>query len=179
MHRRPAIVALLLLGVAPILGCGVPELSDAAPRARLSTPMQASVGVPVLLDASASFDPDGVVAAYTFWAGDGRPSVTMATPELRHTFESPGAFEVAVVVRDAAGQLSRATQLVVVVEAQTGCRETGDCPIGGECRGDEGLCFAAPGGDGGLAECERAGGCAEGRDCRGGLCLRPMAVSTP
>ncbi len=176
---RRASVALTVLSAALLPGCGVRERVDAAPRARLSAPLQAAVGVPVLLDASGSFDPDGVVVAYTFWAGDGHAATTLATPELRPVFDMPGAFEVAVVVRDGAGQLSRATQLVVVSENASGCHVTGDCPVDAECRGDEGRCFPVSAAAGGPAECERGDGCGEGRDCRGGLCLRPSDDATP
>jgi hypothetical protein len=177
--RSPYLLALLLASTGLLQACGGAAVLDAAPRARLSSPLEVAAGVSVLLDASASFDPDGLVAAYTFSTGDARAAETLTTPELRHVYTKPGAYEVAVVVRDATGQLSRATQLVVVRDRVSACDAAHDCPLGAECRADVRLCYTAPGGTGGIAECEGDEACEAGRSCRGGLCLTPSGAFAP
>ena len=178
--RRLLSIAVASLLASLAVGCdgaGLPLDAGAPPRARLAAPLEAPVGRPVVLDASAAWDPDGSVLAYTFWPGDGSSARVSTSPELTHHFEAAGAYEVAVVVRDAAGQLARATRLVVVDESAAGCATSADCALGAECRVDLGLCyFGGPGTSSGEAECDADEACAEGTRCLSGLCLAPPAV---
>lgn len=145
-------------------------MGNLAPRARLSAPLNAPVSESVLFDASASFDPDGTVVEYTFSFSDDPQQVTQTTPEINHTFAQAGAYEVAVVVRDAHGLLARATQLVVVRADAPTCVVSSDCSLGTECR--ERLCYAVGAGTGtGLADCKADTECTSGSICRAGLCL--------
>jgi hypothetical protein len=174
---RPAAIAIVTLA-ALLAACGGEAASEeatasAAPRARLAAPLYAPLGVAVLLDAGASYDPDGTIVSYAFSFSDGEGQVTLSTSEASHVFTQEGAFEVAVVVRDDAGLLSRATQLVVVRDAPPSCDSAIDCSLGAECRTDLKLCYATgPGVGSGDAECQLDENCGDGLVCRAGICLR-------
>lgn len=170
---RPFAIAVLSLTVG-LVACGDPTgattLGNAAPRARLAAPLNAPVGRPITFDASASFDPDGTVREYTFSFSDDSRPVTLTTPESMHVFTQPGAYEVAVVVRDEHGALSRATQLVLVREDPPACQVTSECSLGAECR--ESLCYVTGfGSSTGIADCKSDAECDSGLKCRAGLCL--------
>lgn len=169
---RLVLIASLLMG-APACGGNLGEhdpLHNARPRARLSVPLVAPLGVPVVLDAGNSFDPDGTVVEYTFVVNDDSSPVSLSTPELVHTFHQTGAFEVAVVVRDNAGGLARVNQLVVVREDHPFCVDSSECGIGEECR--DSLCFS----NSDLradasAECAVDHDCGADWNCWAGICL--------
>jgi hypothetical protein len=172
MMRRAAIAVMFaavgLAACGDVQGAG--QLGNVAPRARLTAPLSAPVGVPVTLDAGASFDPDGIVSEYTFSFTDGSRSVTQTTPDVSHVFSQPGVYEVAVVVKDSSGALARATQLVIVRSDPPSCSATSDCTLGAECR--ERLCYVTGVGSGaGTADCKTDSECSPGLNCRAGLCL--------
>jgi len=173
MQRAFARLLSLIALPAALAACG--ELGTAvgaAPRARLSAPLYVQAGQPVQLDASAAYDPDGTVVAFTFWAGDGSAAQTGGLPDMTHVFAAPGAYEAAVVVRDDAGQLARATQLVVVREDAPACQTVADCPLGAECRADLHLCYAGGAGvASGAADCDSDQACTRNARCVAGLCL--------
>lgn len=179
MRRLFHIVGLCAL--AALVACGGPASSpfsqNLLPRARLSAPLSVAAGEPVLFDAGASYDPDGTVVDYTFFFSDG-VRATLPTPEIFHTFDAPGAYEVTVVVRDDGGLLAKATQIVVVRADAALCRAASDCPIGAECRDD--LCYS-PGSEAGstVAECLVASDCGGGFTCRAGLCLSVRGATLP
>lgn len=177
---RPLAAIALLLAAA----CGGPQspeaLRNVPPRARLAAPVYAPVGEAVVLDASASFDPDGTVVEYTFLFSDvsqglagGR--LTLGTPEISHEFTEAGVYEIAVVVRDDAGQLGRATQMVIVRTDPPSCTDASSCALDAQCQflsGGSGLCYATGSRPGpGVAECVDDRKCGEGSTCRSGLCL--------
>ena len=176
MVRLSAIAIVTL--AALLTACGGEAASQeaatsAAPRARLAAPLYAPLGTAVVLDAGDSYDPDGAIVSYAFSFSDGVGQVTLPASETSHVFTQEGAFEVAVVVRDDAGLLSRATQLVVVRDAPPSCETTSDCSLGAECRADVKLCYATgPGVGSGDAECQQDESCGEGLVCRAGICLR-------
>lgn len=181
--RRLSASSVGIVLAALVSACGgttpTPDIANATPRARLAAPLYAPVGQPVTLDAGAAYDPDGALVAYTFSFSDGSPQATLPTAEVQHTFTIPGAFEVAVIVRDDGGLLARATQLVVVRNDPPACLLASDCQLGTECRTDHGLCYATgPGVGSGDAECETDEACGGGLTCRAGICLRaePPAV---
>jgi hypothetical protein len=169
--RSNASLLLSLLALAAVSACGGQgAVGNLAPRARLSAPLNAPMNETVLFDASSSFDPDGTVVEYTFSFSDDPQPVTQSTPEITHAFAQAGAYEVAVVVRDAQGLLARATQLVVVRADAPTCVASSDCSLGSECR--EHLCYAVGVGTGtGLADCKIDAECSAGSMCRAGLCL--------
>lgn len=186
MWRLLAIVSLFF-GLACGGGAGGSPVGNAPPRARLAAPVYAPLGQPVVFDAAASFDPDGTVLEYTFTFSDGSRQVTLSTPEIVHTFEQPGAYDVAVVVRDDGGHLTRATQLVVVIDDVGTCDSSADCSLGAECRCSgldcetaPKLCYETGAGLGlGAAECAVDVDCGTGLTCRAGLCLTSGVDSVP
>ncbi len=184
--RRPPASLLFVLAALTLVACGGQDLSsallqNAAPHARLSAPLYAPVGQPVLLDASDSYDPDGAVVEYTFSFSDGQREVTQPGAQVKHVFQEAGAFEVAVVVRDDGGLLSRATQLVVVRPDPPSCETSADCALGANCRLDIHLCYqSGPGVGSGEAECATDSDCGTGLVCRAGICLKgPAATPAP
>ncbi len=186
-HRpmcRSAASLLLVLAAATLVACGgqqpPAELQNAAPRARLAAPLYAPVGEAVTLDAGDSYDPDGAIVEYTFSFSDGTRQLSLPTAEASHVFQQPGAFEVAVVVRDDGGLLSRATQLVVVRPDPPTCQTSADCALGADCRADVHLCYASgPGVGSGDAECETDAACGTGLVCRAGICLKSASTTSP
>lgn len=191
--RRPAAILRLALAAALVtVACGggtsAGPLHNAVPRARLAAPLYAPIGEPVVLDAGDSWDPDGAVVEYAFSFSDGSRQVTLPVAEVTHTFSQPGAYEVAVIVRDDQGLLGRATQLVVVRQDPAACGESSDCSLGAECRCSFGdceargrLCYAVGAGiSSGVAECALDADCGAGLACRAGLCLTgPADAATP
>jgi hypothetical protein len=174
--RGSAAILVPLTVALSLLACGGQStpapLANGSPRARLAAPLYAPIGEPVTFDANASYDPDGAVVEYTFSFSDGTRQVTLPVGEAQHTFQQPGAYEVAVVVRDDGGLLSRATQLVVVRTDPPQCAAASDCSLGAECRADVHLCYAnGPGAGFGEAECQTDAACGTGLSCRSGLCL--------
>lgn len=72
-----------------------------APTAQLA-PASGTAGAPLLLDATASSDPDGSVASARWVPSDGSGPVTGTTLRT-HTFATPGTYSVSVSVTDAFG----------------------------------------------------------------------------
>ncbi len=112
--------ALLLAAAALTTGCGE-DVTPAsagpndAPLARLEAPLRARAGRPVLLDASGSEDPDGVVAAYIFDCGDGTPYFEALSPQAWHTWDDPGEYTITLSILDDRGSKD-STQVMIVVE---------------------------------------------------------------
>jgi PKD repeat protein len=67
---------------------------------------------PLQFDASASSDPDGSIASYTWQFGDGTAPVTGATPT--HAYASAGTYSVQLTVVDRNGQSATVTKTVAV-----------------------------------------------------------------
>jgi hypothetical protein len=153
-------------------------VANALPRARLAGPLLAPLGVKVVFDAADSFDPDGRVLEYTFSFSDGSRPVSQSTPDIEHVFAQSGAYEVVVVVRDDAGQLAGARQLVVVRTDPPACGGASECQLGAECR--DSLCYTTEAGPGaGVVDCQIDADCGAGLLCRAGLCLSAGAAPTP
>ena len=76
-----------------------------------ANPVRVNPGVPVTFDASASFDPDGTIVAYTWEFGDSTGgSGVVAT----HSYANPGVFTVNLTVVDNQTLSSSATHQVTV-----------------------------------------------------------------
>jgi len=69
-------------------------------------------------DASTSSDPDGSILSYEWEFGDGNTDVT-SDPELSHTFEATGTYDVTLTVTDNGGATSSIT-ISVSVSDQSG-----------------------------------------------------------
>ncbi|MEO1173809.1 MAG: PKD domain-containing protein, partial [Myxococcota bacterium] len=79
------------------------DATNESPVALLRTPVIAPADRPVLLDASASFDPDGDALTYSFELTDGSTPVATADPVLAHLFNGAGLFTVLVRATDRNG----------------------------------------------------------------------------
>jgi len=78
-------------------------------------------GATVILDASASYDPDGEILWYRWSFGDGMIEVTQE-PEVEHTYPGDGTYTVTLVVEDDYGDVSApASQEVVVSGSCSSC----------------------------------------------------------
>jgi YVTN family beta-propeller protein len=82
---------------------GIAITPDQSPTATFSvqTP-RARPGVPVSLDASASKDPDGSIAAFSWNFGDGQ-SANLTTPTARHTYAKAGSYQASLTPTDNEG----------------------------------------------------------------------------
>ena len=83
--------------------------------------MRTGHGATVILDASASYDPDGEILWYRWSFGDGMIEVT-DEPEVEHTYPGDGTYTVTLVVEDDYGDVSApASQEVVVSGSCSSC----------------------------------------------------------
>lgn len=83
--------------------------------------MRTGHGATVILDASASYDPDGEILWYRWSFGDGMIEVTQE-PEVEHTYPGDGTYTVTLVVEDDYGDVSApASQEVVVSGSCSSC----------------------------------------------------------
>jgi PKD repeat protein len=93
-------------GAAAAFTVPCPPLPNEPPRARPGGPYQGSVGVPVTFDGRLSADPDGAPLAFSWFFDDGG---TASGPRPSHTFDTPGTYEVLLVVND--GELDSPTSV--------------------------------------------------------------------
>jgi PKD repeat protein len=93
------------------------ELGEGGPKASFSsTPVQATVGVPVKFDASGSSSPGGSVTDYA-WDFNGSKSYSTdqgGTATVSHTFSSPGTYTVDLRVKDSLGESAVTSETVTV-----------------------------------------------------------------
>jgi Tol biopolymer transport system component len=93
------------------------EAGKGGPKASFaSTPVVASVGVPVRLDASASSSPGGSMTDYA-WDFDGSKSYSLdggGSASESHTFSVPGTYTIDLRVKDSLGETATTSQTVTV-----------------------------------------------------------------
>lgn len=94
----------------------VVEVQNRPPRA-VAEPnaTEAFSGVPFLVDASASLDPDGLIVSYTF-AFDGALEASGTQAQANHTFTTPGLTGVWVTVTDDWGATDRVRITLLVLD---------------------------------------------------------------
>jgi hypothetical protein len=123
---RLAVCALGLFAFV-LVGCGddgatggSARADNVPPVAVLKMPVSAVVGVPVMLDATESDDPDGLIDRYLFeiTAYDEPAEVVLeaASPQLTHTFDVTGRFEVVLTVVDNDGKKASDPNIIDVYE---------------------------------------------------------------
>ncbi len=98
-------VALTLTSDSPSSVCKTVSaqhvvIVNAPPQAAIKANRLAAVNEEVVLDASASHDPDGGIVAYEWNLGDGTTAQGMV---VRHQYRTPGTYNVRLIVRDDAG----------------------------------------------------------------------------
>lgn len=166
--RTPLLLALTALACAAEPDPG-PVTANAPPFARFAAPARIAVGAEAVLDASASFDPDGTLVAYRFVFGDGLPGETSGGPSAVHAWSAPGDYPVVLQVEDDGGLVHEARHHVLVVDgAVEACDASAPCPMGQACR--ETLCWNEGPGD----ACAAPGDCVgEDVGCYGGACTAP------
>jgi len=71
-----------------------------APTADANGPYSGTVGVAVMFDGTASFDPDGTITAYSWDFGDG---ATASGANPTHSYTAAGMYNVTLIVTDDAG----------------------------------------------------------------------------
>ncbi|HEY2053845.1 MAG TPA: PKD domain-containing protein [Solirubrobacterales bacterium] len=79
---------------------GVAIVPQQTPRPAFSVPV-ATAGSPAIFDASASTDPGGAIASYSWSFGDGQTAT--GGPVVSHTFALPGSYRVTLTVDDGEG----------------------------------------------------------------------------
>jgi sugar lactone lactonase YvrE len=95
------------------------ELGDGGPKASFVTsPVDATAGVPVNLDASASSSPSGVSDyAWDFDGSESYASDEGSSATISHTFSTPGTYTVDLRVRDGLGKTASVSRTITVGEA--------------------------------------------------------------
>ncbi len=86
-------------------------VADLAPTAAFSGTCS---GLTCALDARASSDPDGTIAAYIWQFGDGT-SATTSTPTTVHAYARPGSYTVGLTVTDNNGASATASSSMLVI----------------------------------------------------------------
>ncbi len=98
------------------------ERENQPPNASFTyTPTQPRIGEPVRFDASASSDPNGTITGYRWDFGDGSvvpPSGWLSHPQVIHTYNAPGIYQVQLTVKDEMGLSASATRTITVTPAQ-------------------------------------------------------------
>jgi hypothetical protein len=116
--------------------------SNTPPVAVLVTPTVAPVAVPVVLDASLSYDADGEDLRYAFWtAGTALDGDSQSKPSF--TFAHTGRFAVQLQVTDGHGTDATVEAEITVRDEYPSppnfCVVVDDCPIGDACKA--GVCY--------------------------------------
>lgn len=115
MKRRVVCFSVLTLGALALASCVF--VGNLQPVASFTaTPTTGTTPLDVQLDASASYDPDGTIAMYSWDFGDGQTASTSVFPFL-HTFTVQSfsrVFTVVLTVTDAKGADGTAVKNITV-----------------------------------------------------------------
>lgn len=136
-------------------GCGElgePDFGE-APVLEYRSPINAYAGQEVIFDASASYDPDGEIAWYSFDFGDGAQASRSPEPVASHTWSEAGRYTTRVTVIDDAGGKASEFREILIVERGTvaglRCQESRPwCPAYLVCEQDTFRCVSDRDGDG-------------------------------
>ncbi len=110
MNRKQILLGFLFLGaIALLAGC---VTQNVAPTASFTTNViEGQAPLAVSFDASASNDPDGTIASYTWSFGDGQNG---EGDSGTHIYMEEGTYTVILTVVDDAGALATASQVITV-----------------------------------------------------------------
>lgn len=107
--------AMFTVNIHPLCGLNVPPVAHAGPD------RSATVGQPVLCDASASVDADGNITHYFWNFGDNHFTGWITSPTVTHSFAASGAYIVTLWVRDSCGAISLSDSFSVQVTEPVPC----------------------------------------------------------
>ena len=110
--RIVAITAVVALAMAACGGGGGHAKNTPPIASFTATPSSGVSPQPVALDASASTDREGPIAAYSWDFGDGSGTATGVT--TNHVYQSPGTFTVTLTVTDRKGATGAASRTITV-----------------------------------------------------------------
>jgi chitodextrinase len=96
------------------------EPENVAPTAAAGPDRTALVGLAVIFDGSASYDPDGSIASYAWEFGDGS---TAASVVATHTYTTAGTYTARLTVTDDKGATGVDEALVRVITPETSIQE--------------------------------------------------------
>ena len=99
--------------IAPVVTAANPN--NAVPTASFTVNFaSALVNQAVTFDPSASSDPDGRIATYSWSYGDGQTAVTLSNTSVSHTYANAGNYTITLTVTDNLGATGIATRAIVV-----------------------------------------------------------------
>ena len=105
-------IATLFLAIGALPALAVPPVCDPG------GPYVAEVGVPIQLNGTRSFDPDGFITEYYWQCGDGHTELGAAPT---HTYTTPGTLTVRLTVTDNSGLASQCQTTVMVGAGSPTC----------------------------------------------------------
>jgi len=83
------------------------------PVANTGGPYTSGIDIPLLFDASASYDPDGTILFYRWNFGDGTSEILSPSPT--HSYSNPGRYTLALTVVDNEGRSATANSSVTIL----------------------------------------------------------------
>ncbi len=92
----------------------VPQPEIIPPQASLSAPRSGYIGEPVDLDASGSSEGSSPIVSFTWVFGNGTVQPSSPDPLITTIYNSTGMYEISVIVEDANGQSSTATEIITI-----------------------------------------------------------------
>ncbi len=123
-RQKLAIVTIVTVGVIVAVVVGLATLQPKTTPQSVNRPPVAHFAVDkadnltVVLNASASSDPDGNITSYSWSFGDETPNGTTG-PVIDHTFPANGTYKVVLTVTDNGGKTNSTSENVTVVKSVT------------------------------------------------------------
>src|SRR5690606_5775082 len=134
---RLAIACLIAITLAAYGGNDGPNppAANKAPNAAFTvTPAEGEVPLEVAVDASASKDPDGSIAAYAWEFGDGGKATGQ---KAAHTYQAAGEYTITLTVTDHEGATGQRQAIITVTTPASDDPPEDDPPGDDEPSGDE------------------------------------------
>lgn len=113
-------------------GVVVTAPNEAPTAALVATPAAGTAPLAVLLDGSASSDPENGALTYTFDPGDGSTPASGPSATLAHTYTAPGSYTASLTVQDPLGASATDTAVVEVAGPQAPVATATVAPVSGQ-----------------------------------------------